>query len=226
MPSGIEDAEVKIIGTDELPPKLGEVVRDLCGNMPEGSSAVVQVTNPTNNYYLRFGRTVSKILQESSAIQANFPLQELSKRDKGHKKLFVLSPNTWLAGGPDQQTPADLKYGLFTQIEGRYSTHEVCCSLGLTPRFSGDLHSSLDPEKLTGRASGAVSLILERQYLEKVQVVHFQPALVNDLRLLNTLVDYPLGDLRFFVARGESFLKAYAMLLKEYGISTNLSALL
>lgn len=76
-------------------------------------------------------------------------------------------------------------------------------------------------EELTGRVPGTVSVILEREYLKNLDVVDFDPTLVQDLHIPNRVVEYPLGNERFYVARGEAFLRAYADLLEAYGIASN-----
>ena len=42
------------------------------------------------------------------------------------------------------------------------------------------------------------------------------------LKKPDSVVDFPLGNERFYCARGEAFLEAYAQLIKAYGIRSNL----
>ncbi len=217
MPFLIEDKEVKVIGLNDLSPILREVVADLEAITSSEAYAIIQITSSRIPQYelvnhLRNNHLVSKVLQQSPELRERFP---------GGKKPVVSSPNTWLVGAFEPGTTQVSQYGLFSKLDGLYYADYVRRVLGLGKQTRVD-HKGLDVERLTGRVPGTVSVVLEREYLQGCSAIDFEPTLVQDLHVPDRMVEYPLGNERFYVARGEAFLGAYANLLRAYGVVSNL----
>lgn len=213
----IEDKEVKITGIEVLSPALGEVVRALDEGMPSESSAVVEITSISaspNDLVRHLGnaRLVSRVLQQSPELRDRFP---------STRRLVFTSPNTWLVGVFESDNLPISKHGLFSRLDSVYYPEYVRRSLKVDASTRVG-HKGLDLEQLTGRKLGTVSVVLEEMHLKRCSVIDFDPGLIQDLNIPYKMVDYPLGDGRFYVARGETFLPSYAALLRNFGISSNL----
>ena len=147
---------------------------------------------------------IGKVIVSCAEVRAELcRLDEVQQLGVGKNKTLVV-PKSMFVGNPQTEF-ADID--LLTSYEAeRYRAEVVGRLLGC----SSVTHEGIDTVKIFGRKYGDVSILLDSQSLSKFDSIIFSQRLDKDLRRMNAIVAYCLGEGRYFCASSFEFMEYYA----------------
>jgi hypothetical protein len=198
-----------------------EIVEAIGGYMPPNSWVVTQ---PGRRYASQPGYS-----SVANDLRGNDDVIATLLDGEQYARLSIVTPNTMAVGLwlREQRRTTPIRLGLFSlHPEERYDPAYVVEVLGGDPSEHQASHNSVNLLAATGRGSGTISPILEREKLLRFSTVDFSAQLLGAIEKPDVAVAYPLGGKgnKHFVARGQYFIPAYAQFLAAEKIPTNLPA--
>lgn len=227
------DIKVAMSTIEALSPEMGALVGDLNGFMPETSWQIVELSSPKplNSQADRAGfrRTIGSSQNVSHALSHSDEVWAALPALAGSRRPTHISPDTWVVGVESSERIQ--KPGLIVKenggkvFGGTYGWDSYVREAFGLDAAAMVTYDSLDLMAVTGRNEGTISALLERRYLEGMIGIHFRQYLIELIgggERNERMVNFPVGETLFYVARGKAFLSGYSRLMQSYGVFTNL----